>query len=84
MSRFATSANLCHLARYLRTYPSGIVQSTDGENIMTPELSVADVILQMLDEDAAIDGAVRDGVLDALAEVGDGNDSASGHAASTF
>ena len=48
------------------------------------EPSVHDVILEMLDEDPDLDGAVKDAVLDALAEVGDDTDTDEKELAPTF
>ncbi len=47
----------------------GITEEPTAASADPAEQSVHDVILEMLEQDPALDAAVRDAVLDALAEV---------------
>ena len=47
----------------------GIIEEPTATGAGQSERSVHDVILEMLEQDPALDAAVRDAVLDALAEV---------------
>lgn len=63
----------------------GITEEPTAANADQAERSVHDVVLEMLEQDPALDAAVKDAVLDALAEVvGQGQDNRETRTAPTF
>jgi hypothetical protein len=63
----------------------GITEELTVDSADQSEQSVHDVILDMLEQDPAVDAAVKDAVLDALAEVvGQAQDSVETRTAPTF
>ena len=63
----------------------GITEEPTAASADRAEPSVHDVILEMLEQDPALDAAVKDAVLDALAEVvGQAQDSVETRTAPTF
>jgi hypothetical protein len=63
----------------------GITEELTVDSADQAEQSVHDVILEMLEQDPALDAAVRDAVLDALAKVvGQGQDNRERHTAPIF